>query len=131
MDSTSVNLDWLLDPITKHYFDFEGVMDRKSFWMFVLYLFVAYVACYVVAGILSAIGLRPLGGLLFVLIGLAGLGVLLPSLGADVRRLHDTGKSGLWVLVSFIPLIGGLWLIYLLAQPSAAPYQGSTVNPAT
>jgi len=45
-----------------------------------------------------------------------------------VRRLHDTGRSGWWYFIALIPIIGGIWLIVILAQPSTvdsstdAPY---------
>jgi len=48
--------------------------------------------------------------------GLYALGTLLPSLAVAVRRLHDAGKSGWFLLIALIPLIGGIWLIVLLAK---------------
>jgi uncharacterized membrane protein YhaH (DUF805 family) len=44
-----------------------------------------------------------------------GLAVLLPSLACAVRRLHDTNKKGLWILIALVPFIGGIWLLVLLA----------------
>ena len=105
-------MQWFLDPITKHYFDFEGTATRQQFWMFVLF----YVIVAVVLGVIGSLIHFPLLG------AILGLAVFLPYLGLTIRRLHDIGKSGLWVLISFIPILGGLYLIYLLAQPSATPY---------
>ena len=101
-----------LDPITKHYFDFEGVADRRTFWTFVLFNFLISLGLSIVLGIVH---LGPLAGLY-------SLAVLLPSLGLAVRRLHDIGKSGLWILVAFVPILGFIYLIYLYCQPSSAPY---------
>ena len=42
--------------------------------------------------------------------------LLVPGIAVGVRRLHDIGKSGWWLLISFIPLIGGIWLIILMAK---------------
>jgi uncharacterized membrane protein YhaH (DUF805 family) len=42
----------------------------------------------------------------------------LPSLAAAVRRLHDTGRSGWWLLLNFIPFIGFIIVLVLLAQES-------------
>jgi uncharacterized membrane protein YhaH (DUF805 family) len=46
---------------------------------------------------------------------LYSLAVLVPSIAVGVRRMHDIGKSGWWLLISLIPLIGAIWLIVLLA----------------
>ena len=48
---------------------------------------------------------------------LASLALLLPNLAVGVRRLHDIDKSGWWLLLGFIPLIGTLVLIYFMVQP--------------
>ena len=101
-----------LDPITKHYFDFEGVAGRKAFWTFVLFNFLISLGLSIVLGLAH---LQPLAGLY-------SLAVLLPSLGLAVRRLHDIGKSGLWILVALVPILGFFYLIYLYCQPSSAPY---------
>lgn len=101
-----------LDPITKHYFDFEGVAGRRAFWMFVLFNFLISVALGLV---LALVHLRPLAGLY-------SLAVLLPSLGLAVRRMHDIGKSGWWLLAAVVPVIGWIYVIYLYCQPSSTPY---------
>ncbi len=102
-----------LDPITKHYFDFQGVAGRRAFWMFVLFNFVIAVVLNIVLGLIH---LGPLAGLY-------SLAVLLPSLGLAVRRLHDIGKSGWWLLVGLVPILGAiLALIYLYyCQPTTTP----------
>jgi len=41
--------------------------------------------------------------------------VLLPSIGVGIRRLHDTNRTGWWLLVSLVPLVGWIWIIVLLA----------------
>ena len=53
---------------------------------------------------------------------LYSLAVLVPILAVSVRRLHDTGRSGWWILISLIPVVGAIWLIVLLcldSQPEA------------
>ena len=112
-----MDFNYYLDPITKHYFDFQGVVGRKPFWMFVLINFLISLALNIV---LAVVHLRPLAGLY-------SLAVLLPTLGLAVRRLHDIGKSGWWVLVSLIPVLGWIYVIYLYCQPSGAPYGGAAV----
>jgi uncharacterized membrane protein YhaH (DUF805 family) len=99
-------LHWFLDPIEKHYFDFEGRVTRQTFWMFVLWTFII------------SIGVRIVGGMtgMFMLTPIFNLAVLLPSLGLGARRLHDTGMSGWWQVVGLIPVIGWLIIIVMLAQ---------------
>ena len=107
-----MDFNYYLDPITKHYFDFDGVAERKPFWMFVLINFLISLALTIV---LAVVHLRQLSGLY-------SLAILLPALGLAVRRLHDIGKSGWWVLVGFVPILGWIYLIYLYCQPSTTPY---------
>jgi len=84
------------------YADFNGRAARPEFWWFIL-------AQVVVAIILNTVA--PLLG------GLFNLALLVPTLAAGARRLHDTGKSGWLQLVGFIPLVGWILLIYWEAQP--------------
>lgn len=86
------------------YVDFSGRAARPEFWWFFLFQIVVMV----VIGIVST-----------TLQGLAALAMLLPALAVGARRLHDTGKSGWWLLIGLIPLVG-LYLLYLLAQPTSA-----------
>ena len=69
----------------------------------------------VIAAALAIVG--RVVGLEGVLRGLYMLGVLIPGLAVSVRRLHDTGRSGWWLLVVFIPLVGWLIALYFLVQP--------------
>jgi uncharacterized membrane protein YhaH (DUF805 family) len=94
-------MHWFIDPIKNHYADFDGRVGRQEFWMFVLFNF------------LLGIGLGIIGiDLLAMVIQLA---LAVPSLAIGARRLHDTGRSGWWQLLSFIPIIGWIILIIWLA----------------
>jgi uncharacterized membrane protein YhaH (DUF805 family) len=99
-------LHWFLDPIEKHYFDFEGRVTRQTFWMFALWACVISIGIGIVGGMAG----MPMLGSLF------NLAILLPGLGLGARRLHDTGMSGWWQVVGFVPLIGWLIIIVMLAQ---------------
>jgi uncharacterized membrane protein YhaH (DUF805 family) len=114
-----MDFNYYLDPIRNHYFDFQGVADRKAYWMFFLINFGISVALGIV---LQLIHLGPLGGLY-------SLAVLSPGVGLGVRRLHDMGKSGWWLLVAFVPIVGWIYVIYLLCQPSQTPYAASMGDP--
>ncbi len=109
-------MHWFLDPITKHYVDFAGRVGRQEYWMFVLFSIIIQIALDIVR--LDMISM------------LVSLGLLLPSLGLGARRLHDIGKSGWWLLLGFIPIVGWIILIVWLATKtdmSANEYG----NPAT
>lgn len=114
------NFNYYLDPITKHYFDFNGVVGRQPFWMFVLFNVVISV---VISIVLSLVHLNALSYLYT-------LAVLLPSLGLGARRLHDIGKSAWWLLIALVPFLGAIYLIYLYAQPSKTPYGTLAKAPA-
>ncbi|HVP83888.1 MAG TPA: DUF805 domain-containing protein [Rhizomicrobium sp.] len=102
MDNLDFNKLWQnwLDTITKHYVDFNGRVDRMQFWYFVLVNVLIALAVAIVASIIWAPALSRL----------YSLAVLLPSMGMGVRRLHDTGKPGIWILIGFIPW--GLILVF-------------------
>ena len=113
-------MNWYLDA-WKNYVNFQGRARRKAFWMFVLFNLIAIFALNFVEG---AIGLRGEGDY-GILSGLYSLAVLLPALGLAVRRLHDTGRSGWWILIGLVPLIGGIILLvfYVLdSQPGTNRY---------
>ncbi|QLI81842.1 DUF805 domain-containing protein [Chitinibacter fontanus] len=88
----------------KKYADFNGRASRSEYWWFALFAFLVSI-------LLSASG----AGLIS---GLFSLATLVPSLAVGVRRLHDLGKSGWFLLIALIPLIGALILIYWFIQPS-------------
>jgi uncharacterized membrane protein YhaH (DUF805 family) len=99
-------MHWFLDPIQKHYVDFAGRVGRQEYWMFVLISVLIQVALDIVH--LDMISM------------LVSLGLLLPSLGLGARRLHDIGKSGWWLLLGLIPIIGWIILIVWLATKTDA-----------
>ena len=96
-----------IGAFTQNYLNFKGRAGLAEYWYFVLFNFIV---CTILGIIDCAIGLKS------ILIYIYSLGVLLPSLGLTVRRLHDIGKSGWMILVSLIPLVGAIWLIVLLAK---------------
>ncbi|MBU6444991.1 MAG: DUF805 domain-containing protein [Alphaproteobacteria bacterium] len=98
MDPNAV-VETFRQTITEHYVDFAGRCGRRTFWYYVA----AYVVCYVVLAIVqSVLGTHALTGLF-------SLALLLPGLGISVRRLHDTNRSGWWILLGAVP--GGLMAV--------------------
>lgn len=111
-----------LDIIQKQYADFNGSMGRKRYWCFVLIntgLFCVATTLDSIFGTNFKMEIYPeietslRYGWIWLI---AYLGLLLPCLSAMVRRLHDIGKSGWWILISLVPLIGCIWLFVLLVK---------------
>ncbi len=99
------------------YATFSGRARRSEYWWW--YLFVSLV--FVVAGILDrAIGLTysdlTIGGGWIATIAL--IVFLIPNLAVSVRRLHDTGRSGWWLLIGLVPVIGFFVLLYFFVLDS-------------
>ena len=94
-----------------NYAGFSGRASRSEYWFFVL----SYVLLAMVLGLLGVL----LGGKMMfaICLGLFLLAVLLPSLAAQVRRLHDTNASGWWVLLAFIPYVGGVIMLVWCCLP--------------
>ncbi|MBU6298757.1 MAG: DUF805 domain-containing protein, partial [Alphaproteobacteria bacterium] len=105
--------------VTTQYFAFEGRTPREDFWYYVLVYFVIYIVVAMVEAFLGFGG--PFYGGFYngPLTGLLELALLLPSLGVSARRLHDVDRSGWWLLLGIIPVIGWLILIYWCIQPGA------------
>ncbi|MCY6382820.1 DUF805 domain-containing protein [Hoeflea prorocentri] len=107
--------------VFSNYVNFSGRATRPEFWWWTLFVFVLSLVLEVVDGVVIAplLGFTvfaqeagsPLGTI-------AALALLLPSLAVGVRRLHDIGRSGWWLLIILIPIIGFLVLIYWHIQPS-------------
>ena len=82
-------MSWYIDVLTNNYLNFNGRARRTEFWMFAL-------VHLIVIGILSFIGLWP-----FIIYFLL---TVIPAVGVGIRRLHDTGRSGWWILLANSPL---------------------------
>jgi uncharacterized membrane protein YhaH (DUF805 family) len=95
-----------------NYVGFEGRAARPEYWWWVLFIIVVAVVLQIIGSILFGADSSAAGALA----GLFYLVTLLPSLAVSVRRLHDTDRSGWWLLIGFIPLIGGLILLFFMVQ---------------
>jgi uncharacterized membrane protein YhaH (DUF805 family) len=97
---------YFVDVLRNKYADFNGRARRSEYWYFVLFNFLISTAVGVVTGLIGIDWLSYI----------YSVALLVPGIAVGVRRLHDIGKSGWWLLISFIPLIGGIWLIILMAK---------------
>lgn len=92
------------------YVDFTGRAARSEYWWFALFTVIVQIVLHLLQFILG----ETLTGILS---GLVALAFLLPSLAVSVRRLHDKDKSGWFLLLGFIPIIGGLILLFWFVTP--------------
>jgi uncharacterized membrane protein YhaH (DUF805 family) len=118
-------VNWYL-KVLKQYVDFNGRARRTEFWMFTLFNAIASIILAVIDNALGLSSFSSYGGGFSYSLGLLGglyaLAVLLPSLGVAVRRLHDTNRSGWWVLISLIPFIGGIvLLVFFVLEGTRGP----------
>lgn len=115
-------MDWYLKVI-RNYVGFSGRARRKEYWMFVLINIVISIVLAMVDGMLGLkVGGEQGAGLLGLIYSLA---ILLPSIAVGVRRLHDTGRSGWWMLIAFVPFIGFIVLLVFFvldSQPGSNEY---------
>ncbi|MBL9175504.1 MAG: DUF805 domain-containing protein [Verrucomicrobiales bacterium] len=118
-------MNWYLS-VWKQYATFSGRARRREYWMFTLFNFIAAVLL-VIAD--AAIGGTGTGGGTGWLTGIYGLAALIPGLAVTIRRLHDTGRSGWWILISFVPLIGGIILLVFLVGDSESGDNAYGPNP--
>jgi uncharacterized membrane protein YhaH (DUF805 family) len=95
------------------YVAFEGRATRPEYWWWFLFV----LAVSVILQIAGSVALGADSGAGGVLSGLFTLVVLLPGLAVGVRRLHDTDRSGWWLLFALVPVIGYLVLLYFMVQP--------------
>ena len=105
--------DAIRDGFSK-YVTFSGRSSRSAYWWWYLFGILVLVVSLAIDYALGA------GGILYVLVALA---MLLPNLAVLVRRLHDAGHSGWWVLIGLLPLIGAIVLLVFTLQGSDQPNQ--------
>ncbi|MGW3054884.1 DUF805 domain-containing protein [Streptomyces goshikiensis] len=106
--------------VLKKYATFSGRARRQEFWMF----FLCNLAVAIVIAIIDAVvGANSIISILY------SLATLLPTLALSVRRLHDTDRSGWWLLIELIPFIGWIVLIVFFATEGKSPQNEYGVNP--
>lgn len=103
-------MHWYFDVIKK-YMVFNGRATRSEYWYFALFNNIITITLF--------LAWKLTGSILFDMICMVYiLSVMLPALGVSVRRMHDTGLSGWWVLLGVIPFIGSLVLLVMFIRDS-------------
>jgi uncharacterized membrane protein YhaH (DUF805 family) len=107
-----------VNSVLRQYAIFRGRARRAEYWWFILFTLLVSL----VAGVIdTALGTTMQSGVGFVGT-VASLALLLPTLAVTVRRLHDTDRSGWWVLAFLIPIVGfELWLVFMLSDSNPEP----------
>ena len=95
-------MDWYLQVLRK-YAVFSGRARRKEYWMFVLVHIIISIVIFIIGSFAY---------------GLYGLAIIIPAFAVAIRRLHDTGRSGWWLLVNCVPIIGWILLFIWMVKDS-------------
>jgi uncharacterized membrane protein YhaH (DUF805 family) len=115
-------IDWALRPL-KRYAQFSGRAPRAEYWWFWL----AYVLLSIVLNILTRMSS------IFGLLGILYLGLLIPMIAVGVRRLHDTNRTGWWLVAPAVPYILGVAMIFpalIQAGTAGTPPSFGSFGPA-
>jgi len=103
-----------IECLTKNYANFSGRAPRSEYWMFTLLMFLLGAAIGLIIGIAGGIfGIDNMKSLISLFQNILFLATIIPSVAVSVRRLHDVDKSGWWLLIGLIPIIGAIWLFVL------------------
>lgn len=118
-------MNWYLE-VLKKYAVFSGRARRKEYWFFVLFNIIISIVLAVIDGVTGSFSAEAGMGLLG---GIYTLAVLIPGLAVSVRRLHDTERSGWWLLIALVPLIGAIVLLVFMVQDSKPGQNQYGANP--
>lgn len=118
-------VDWWKAVVLRRYAKFDGRARPREYWMFAL----AGVLISIVGSILS-VALGDAGNAVDVLMVVYSLAVIVPSIAVGVRRLHDIDRSGWWLLIGLIPLVGAIVLLVFAVQGGTPGHNRFGPNPA-
>ena len=106
-------MSWYLEALKK-YAVFSGRSRRMEYWYFVLFNLIVYIVLSLIDALLGTYNIVQGVGLLS---GIYSLAVLIPTLAVTVRRLHDIDRTGWWIFINLIPLIGTIVLLVFAVTP--------------
>ena len=109
------------DALT-NYVHFEGRASRKQYWYFVLWNAIIFTGISIILNII-------LQGNGMYVSWIYNLAILLPSLAIAIRRLHDIGKSGWWLCILLIPIVGAIVILIFLITPGEPGTNAHGTNP--
>ena len=118
-------MNWYFE-VLKKYAVFSGRATRKEYWYFTLFNFLAFFVLTIIDSLIGSFSSEAGIGLLG---GIYSLAALIPYIAVTVRRLHDTDRSGWWLFIELIPLIGGLVLLIFMVLDSQQSDNRYGLNP--
>jgi len=95
--------------VLKKYTVFTGRAHRQEYAMFFIFNMIITIVIGLLEGLIGTFG---------VIGAIYSLAILLPSIAVSIRRLHDTNRSGWWILIGLIPLLGTIVLLVFMALDS-------------
>jgi len=107
---------WALTPVQK-FAQFSGRAPRAEYWWFYLFVLIAYIVAVMVDSMLGSSLVGPYG----ILTGLLWLVLIVPTIAVGVRRLHDTNRTGWWILAPIVPYVIG----FAMMGPAALDPEGA------
>jgi len=107
-------MNYLIEPL-KRTFDFSNRATRMQFWLFDLWMIGIIIASVLLDVFIGTDQFLDGTGLFTTIVYLL---VIIPHLSITIRRLHDIGKSGWWILVNAIPFIGGIFMLIMMCTDS-------------
>ena len=107
-------MNWYI-KVLKQYVVFSGRSQRKEYWYFFLFNILALFLLVFIDDAVGTLNPETGQGLISTIYMLA---VILPYFGVGIRRLHDTNRTGWWLLLGFVPIIGPIVLIVFFCLDS-------------
>lgn len=116
------------------YATFSGRASRSEYWWWILGVGLISTVLFILAFVTGGVSIRPdgmyetgsgIGLIFFALYGVWGLATIIPHIAVTVRRLHDSNRSGFWVFITFVPLVGPIILfVFMLlgSKPEGARF---------
>jgi len=114
-------MDWYI-KVLKDYAVFEGRASRAEYWYFVLFNVIAMIILMLIENVLGLVMITE-GGAFGFLTTIYALAVFVPSIAVAIRRLHDTDRSGWWILLAFIPLVSLVLIVFFIFKGSESDNQ--------
>ena len=106
----------------KFYFSAKGRVNRKQFWLrLMLPVFAVGIILVILDAALGTRDPESVGLFLGLFSLIWSLIIIFPSILVNIKRFHDRDKSGWWVLIALVPLIGPLWLLIELGFLNGTP----------
>jgi hypothetical protein len=95
---------------------FSGRARRKEYWLWELFTLIVISILATIQQVFVAMESVEGLYLLTALIWIFSIVVFLPSLAVTIRRLHDLDKSGGYIFIGLIPIVGGIWLFVQMCR---------------